>query len=105
MKIEGNGEKKELTKEANGEKFKITDGVVVSNDGVIYFTDASSKYNIHQFMLDIFSGIPYGRLLSYHPNTCTTHLLASGLFFPNGVAISPSQDFLVFCGNPQVSPT
>ncbi|XP_065854936.1 protein STRICTOSIDINE SYNTHASE-LIKE 6-like [Euphorbia lathyris] len=101
LKIEENGKIRVLTEEANGKKFKLTDGVTVAKDGKIYFTDASSKYNMKNFMLDIFEGKPNGRLLSYDPKTSETLLLASGLYFPNGVALSPNQDFLVFCETPE----
>ncbi|WCJ32789.1 Calcium-dependent phosphotriesterase superfamily protein [Euphorbia peplus] len=101
LKIEGNGKMEVLTQSANGIKFKLTDGVNVAKDGKIYFTDASSKFDIKGFMFDIISGNPNGRLLSYDPNTSQTQLLASGLYFANGVALSPNQDFLVFCETPK----
>ncbi|XAR73698.1 Strictosidine synthase [Bertholletia excelsa] len=89
-----------LTKEADGLEFRLTDGVDVAEDGVIYFTDASHKYMLKNFIWDILEGRPHGRLLSYDPSTKQTKVLLSGLYFPNGVAISPDQQFVIFCETP-----
>lgn len=86
-----------LVTEIDGLIFKITDGVDVAHDGTIYFTDASSKYSIKDSVLDILEGKPNGRFLSYNPSTKKTTLLVSDLYFPNGVAVSPDQNFVVFC--------
>jgi sugar lactone lactonase YvrE len=86
-----------LATEIDGLKFKITDGVDIAHDGTIYFTDASYKYSVKDSMLDILEGNPNGRFLSYNPTTKKTTLLASDLYFSNGVAVSPDQQFVVFC--------
>lgn len=86
-----------LADEAEGLKFKITDDVVVAEDGMIYFTDASHKYSLHEFEKDILEGRPYGRLISFDPVSKRTKVLLRDLYFPNGIALSPHQDYLVFC--------
>lgn len=88
---------KMLASKAEGVPFGITDGVDVSSDGLIYFTDASYKYKLHDYALDVFEGKPHGRLLRFDPTLNQTTVLARDLYFANGVAISPTQDFLVFC--------
>ncbi|XP_027179940.1 protein STRICTOSIDINE SYNTHASE-LIKE 4-like [Coffea eugenioides] len=92
-----NGEIQLLTDEADGTKFKLTDGVDISEDGTIYFTDASSKYSISEVARDSLEGRPYGRFLSYNPSTKVTQVLVRDLYFANGVAVSPDQDFVIFC--------
>ncbi|XP_074294405.1 protein STRICTOSIDINE SYNTHASE-LIKE 6-like [Silene latifolia] len=89
-----------LTNAAEGLKFNLTDGVDVGKDGTIYFTDASYKYQFHDYLYDILEGRPHGRLLSFNPNTNETKVLLHNLYFPNGVAISPDQSSLVFCETP-----
>lgn len=79
-----------LTDEAEGVKFALT-------DGVIYFTDASHKHSLAEFMVDVLEARPHGRLMSFDPSTRRTTVLARGLYFANGVAVSPDQDSLVFC--------
>ncbi|XVF59878.1 hypothetical protein PTKIN_Ptkin07bG0311200 [Pterospermum kingtungense] len=97
LNISRDGGMELLADEAEGLKLKITDGVVVAEDGIIYLTDASHKYSLHEFANDILEGRPYGRLLSFDPVTKRTKVLLSGLYFPNGIALSPHQDFLVSC--------
>ncbi|WOG97286.1 hypothetical protein DCAR_0416626 [Daucus carota subsp. sativus] len=89
-----------LTDSAEGHQFKLTDGVDIAEDGTIYFTDASYKYSLHQYPLDILEGRPYGRLLSYNPSTRQTKVLVHDLYFANGVVVSPDQKFVVFCETP-----
>lgn len=86
-----------LTDEAEGLKFKLTDAVDVTLDGILYFTDASYKYALHEFSSDFLEGRPYGRFLSYDPSTKQTKVLLHDLYFPNGVAVSPDQHSVIFC--------
>ncbi|PON49998.1 Strictosidine synthase [Parasponia andersonii] len=86
-----------LTDEAEGLKFNLTDGVDVAEDGMIYFTDASYKYKLKDFIWDILEGKPHGRLLSYDPATKQTKVLVRDLYFANGVAVSPDQASVIFC--------
>lgn len=95
-----NKEIKLLTDEAEGKKFKLTDGVDIARDGTIYFTDASYKYEFEKYLYDLFESRPYGRLLSYNPNTRETKVLLRDLYFPNGVAVSPDQNSVIFCETP-----
>ncbi|KAL8160432.1 hypothetical protein V2J09_001969 [Rumex salicifolius] len=86
-----------LSKEADGEEFKLADGVDVDKDGVIYFTDASSTHNLSNFIVTQLEGRPRGRLLSFDPATAQTRVLLRDLYFPNGVSLSPDHASLIFC--------
>ncbi|XP_038903106.1 protein STRICTOSIDINE SYNTHASE-LIKE 6-like [Benincasa hispida] len=100
LKVSKEGVVEALTAEADGVRFGLTDGVDVAEDGTVYFTDASYKYGFHNFIFDLFEGRPFGRFLSYNPITKTTKLLVGDLYFANGVAVAPTQDFVVFCETP-----
>ncbi|XP_047311658.1 protein STRICTOSIDINE SYNTHASE-LIKE 6-like [Impatiens glandulifera] len=97
LRVNQNGEMELLTNEAESLKFKMTNGVDVADDGVIYFTDASFKYGLKDFIWDMLEGRPNGRLLSYDPSTKQTKVLLNDLYYPNGVSLSHDQTFLVFC--------
>ncbi|KAG7968926.1 hypothetical protein I3843_07G004300 [Carya illinoinensis] len=86
-----------LTDEAEGQKFGTTDAVDVADDGMVYFTDASYKYGLHEFIWDFLEGKPHGRLLSYDPVTKRTKVLVRNLYYANGVAVSPDQNYVIFC--------
>jgi sugar lactone lactonase YvrE len=40
--------------------------------------------------------MPHGRFMAYDPKTKKVTVLVSGLFFSNGVAVSPDQSFVLF---------
>ncbi|CAO2829455.1 unnamed protein product [Amaranthus hypochondriacus] len=97
LKIAMNREVKVLSDEAEGQKFKLTDGVDIAKDGTIYFTDASYKYDLQNYVHDHLECRPHGRLLSFNPHSGITKVLLKDLYFPNGVALSPDQNSLIFC--------
>lgn len=84
-----------LSTESDGVPFAFTDDVDIADNGTIYFTDASHKFNQAQYRLDALEHRPHGRLLAYNPETGKTHTLLDGLFFANGVAISPDQQYVL----------
>ncbi|XP_055805271.1 protein STRICTOSIDINE SYNTHASE-LIKE 5-like [Solanum dulcamara] len=100
LNVTSEGEIKVLTEEAEGLKFKLADAVDIADDGAIYFSDASYKYKFKDYIYDFLEGRPYGRLLSYDPSTKQTRTLLSELYFANGVAVSPDQNYVIFCETP-----
>ncbi|KAL3591816.1 hypothetical protein D5086_010456 [Populus alba] len=97
LKISEEGKVELLADEAEGVKFKLTNAVDIAEDGTIYFTDASYKYNLLEFFWDLLEGKPYGRAISYDPVAKETKVLAHDLYLANGVTISPDQQYVVFC--------
>jgi sugar lactone lactonase YvrE len=98
LSISDGGKKTELlTDEADGVRFKLTDAVTVADNGVLYFTDASSKYDFYQFIFDFLEGKPHGRVMSFDPTTRATRVLLKDLYFANGISMSPDQTHFVFC--------
>lgn len=86
-----------LSTEAEGVKYKIIDEVIVASDGLIYFTDGSYKYPLTTWWYDLLEGKPHGRVLVYDPKEKTTSVVVKNLRFANGVALSKSEDYLLYC--------
>ncbi|KAG2694998.1 hypothetical protein I3760_08G170700 [Carya illinoinensis] len=97
LKVTAEGTVEVLTDEAEGQKFRTTDAVDVAQNGMVYFSDASYKYSSDELDWDILEGKPHGRLLSYDPATKATQVLLPNLYFANGVAVSPDQNYVIFC--------
>lgn len=76
---------------------RFADDVIEASDGTVYFTDVSSKFGFDDWLLDYLEARPNGRLLKYEPSTKTTSEVLSYLSFPNGVALSEGEDYLVVC--------
>ncbi|KAL9362344.1 hypothetical protein Peur_045129 [Populus x canadensis] len=81
----------------DGSKIRFADEVIESSDGSLYFSVASTKFGFHDWYLDVLEAKPHGQLLKYDPSLNETSILLDGLCFPNGVALSREEDYLVFC--------
>ncbi len=95
LSINPGGEVTALSAGADGIPFACTNDLDVAADGTIYFTDASSKYPLTKFTLDLLEHQPNGRLLAFDPKTKSTRTMLKDLYFANGVAVSPDQSFLL----------
>jgi len=84
-----------LATAVNGQAFGFVDDVDIASDGKIYFTDASSKWNQANYMLDLLETRPYGKFLVYDPLDKSTTILIDNMYFSNGVALSESEDFVL----------
>lgn len=79
-----------LATEADGLPFGFTDDVDVAADGMIYFSDASSRFGpAKKARDDIIEHGGHGRLLQFDPERGITRTLLDGLQFANGVAMCP----------------
>ena len=96
LSIDINGNIKTLATEIDGVPLNFTDDVDVGPDGMIYFSDASEKFNVHNYRGDLWEHRPHGKLISYDPSTEKLTLLLGNLYFANGVAVSENGEFLLF---------
>jgi len=93
LAIDKSGTIKVLATEVDGAKFGCLNDLDVAVDGTIYFTEASRKFPMSQFANDILEHQPNGRFLAYDPKTQKTRTIVDGIYFANGVALSPDQSF------------
>jgi sugar lactone lactonase YvrE len=95
LKIDRAGEITVLATEEGGRPFAFADDVDIGRNGTIYFSDASDRFGFRHYVADLMEHQPNGRLLAYEPATQTTRLLMDDLYFANGVAVSPDQQFVL----------
>lgn len=95
LSINPQGEVTTLLTEVNGQNLVFTDDLDIASDGTIYFSDASSKFDQHNYMLDLVEARPHGRFIAYYPETNTAKVLLDELYFANGIAISKNEDFVL----------
>jgi len=79
----------------NGRFVRFANDLDITKEGEIYMTDSSTKWLIKESMMELLELAPNGRILHYDPRTKKTSELVSGLYFPNGLQLSPKQDFLI----------
>lgn len=95
MRATPDGKVRVVVGSVDGVDLGFTDDVDVGADGRVYFTDGSSKFSARRIG-DLYEASTMainehggdGRLLVYDPKTDTVEVLAKGLQFANGVAVS-----------------
>ncbi len=95
LAITPSGELKTLTNEVNGTAIRFADDLDISSDGVVWFSDASTRYGIHDTLYEGMETPAAGRLLSYDLKTGKTEIALEGLHFANGVALSKDESFVL----------
>ncbi len=102
LKITPRGEVELLTNQVDGTPILYADDLDVDSAGVVYFTDASTKFGALEIndtlaasVLALVEHGGHGRLLKYDPTTKQTEILMQGLQFANGVALSSDERFLI----------
>ena len=87
-----------LTNQGGGQPVRYADAVVVARSGKVYFTDASGRFSPAQWggtfdaaVLDILEQAATGRVLEHDPASRTTRVVAKGLSFANGLALSRNE--------------
>ncbi|XP_037849929.2 adipocyte plasma membrane-associated protein [Chlorocebus sabaeus] len=73
----------------------VNDLTVTQDGRKIYFTDSSSKWQRRDYLLLVMEGTDDGRLLEYDTVTREVKVLLDQLRFPNGVQLSPAEDFVL----------
>jgi sugar lactone lactonase YvrE len=94
LAVDKEGRVSVLATEAGGRPFRFTNNLDIAKDGRIYFSDASDAYGADEYLYDLLEARPRGRLLRHDPATGETVVLADGLYFANGVALSKDEDFV-----------
>ncbi len=96
------GETTDLLTAMDGEPLAYADDLAVSGDGIIYFSDASTKFGALAWsgtyeasLLDILEHGAHGRVIAFDSRSGDARVLVDGLNFANGVAISVDGTFLL----------
>lgn len=95
LSINKAGDVKLLADGADGVTFGCLNDLDVAADGTIYFTEASNKFPMAEHVSDLLEHQPNGRLLAWDPKTQKARTLLPGMYFANGVAVSPDQSFVL----------
>ncbi|MFS2036694.1 SMP-30/gluconolactonase/LRE family protein [Polaromonas sp. CT11-55] len=87
-----------LADKAAGTPILYANAAVVARNGKVYFSDASTRFGAQDWggtfeasILDILEQSATGRVIEYDPATRATRIVAKGLSFANGVALSQDE--------------
>ncbi|MCP4113878.1 MAG: strictosidine synthase family protein [Desulfobacteraceae bacterium] len=102
LSVDPTGRVTTLATIADGISILYADDVDVARDGMVYFSDASTKFGpresggtLEASLLDLMEHGGHGRLLEYDPRFRTAVTLVKGLNFANGVAVSHDQTYVL----------
>ena len=102
LSVDPSGAVSVLTDTVDGTSIDYADDLDITSDGVIYFSDASTKFGAEAqgstmgaSLFEIMESAGTGRVLAYDPVVGSTRTVMDGLVFANGVAMSPDSDFIL----------
>jgi ribose transport system permease protein len=76
-------------------RLRLADDLDITDDGRIFFSEATVRFEMHEWATDGLEARGNGRIICYDTNTGKTHTVIRDLKFPNGVCIaSDKQSFL-----------
>ena len=91
-----------LSDTVKGTSIDYADDLDIAADGVIYFSDASTKFGaaskgstMNASLFEIMESAGTGRVLAYDASDGSTEIVMDDLVFANGVAMSPDSDFIL----------
>jgi len=73
----------------------FVDDVDVASNGTVWFTDASTRFDQHDYVIDITESRPSGRLLAWNPDSGETTVHVDELGFANGVALGSGEAYVL----------
>jgi ribose transport system permease protein len=63
-------------------RLKLADDLDIAPDGRVFFSEATIRYEMHEWPVDCLESRGNGRIICYDPNTRTTRTVLRGLVFP-----------------------
>ncbi len=77
-------------------RLRLADDLDIAPDGRIFFSEATIRYEMHDWHTDALEGRGSGRIICYDPNTKRTHTVISNLIFPNGICVTNDGQSILF---------
>ena len=69
-------------------RLRLADDLDISDGGLIFFSEATTRFEMHEWATDGLEARGNGRIICFDTNTGKTHTVLRGLKFPNGVCIA-----------------
>ncbi|HEY8706845.1 MAG TPA: SMP-30/gluconolactonase/LRE family protein [Burkholderiaceae bacterium] len=77
-------------------RLRLADDLDIASDGRIFFSEATVRYEMHEWPTDSLEGRGNGRIICYDPRTNKTTTVLRDLIFPNGVAMASDGQSIIF---------
>ncbi|AWL99569.1 ABC transporter permease [Bradyrhizobium amphicarpaeae] len=77
-------------------RLRLADDLDITDDGLIFFSEATVRYEMDEWPVDGLEARGNGRIICYDTKTGSTHTALRGLKFPNGVAVASDGQSILF---------
>jgi ribose transport system permease protein len=77
-------------------RLRLADDLDIAEDGRIFFSEATVRYEMHEWPVDGLEARGNGRIVCYDPKTNTTRTVLRGLKFPNGICVASDGQSILF---------
>lgn len=77
-------------------RLRLADDLDIAPDGRVFFSEATVRYEMHDWPVDALESRGNGRIICYDPKTNKTHTAVRNLIFPNGICTSQDGQSILF---------
>lgn len=77
-------------------RLRLADDLDIAPDGRIFFSEATVRYEMHEWQIDSLEGRGNGRIICYDPRNGQTRTVVKNLVFPNGVCVGAEGQSVLF---------
>ncbi|HEY8708210.1 MAG TPA: SMP-30/gluconolactonase/LRE family protein, partial [Burkholderiaceae bacterium] len=77
-------------------RLRLADDLDIADDGRIFFSEATTRYEMHEWPVDGLEARGNGRIVCYDPRDGSTRTVLRDLKFPNGIAIASDGQSILF---------
>ena len=81
---------------ADDSRLRLADDLDIAPDGRIFFSEATIRYEMHEWQIDSLESRGNGRIICYDPKTGQTRTVVKNLVFPNGICLADDGQSILF---------
>ncbi|APZ55248.1 ABC transporter permease [Salipiger abyssi] len=85
-----------LTSVIDDSRIRLADDLDIAPDGRVFFSEASIRYTVHDWPVDMIESRGNGRIICYDPRDKSTKTVLKNRIFPNGIVCLPDGESLLF---------
>jgi len=77
-------------------RLRLADDLDIAPDGRVFFSEATIRYEMHDWPVDALESRGNGRIICYDPNNGRTTTVVRNLIFPNGICTAQDGQSILF---------
>jgi ribose transport system permease protein len=77
-------------------RLRLADDLDIADDGRIFFSEATVRYEMHEWPVDGLEARGNGRIVCYDPRDGSTRTVLRDLKFPNGICVAGDRQSILF---------